>query len=73
MANRRDDNVKNPTVEILEQIRGELTGLREEQKAGFKELRDRFDNLLERSGGRYRDHERRIRALERHAPPRRGT
>ncbi len=87
MVNKRDDNVRNLTVEILKQIRAELTGLRgevgglreevgglrEEQKTGFKELRDRFDNLLELSGGRYRDHERRIRALERHATPRRGT
>ncbi len=84
MPGKRDDNVKNLTVEILKQIRAELSGLRgemrdeigglrEEQKSGFRELRDRFDHLLEFAGDRYRNHERRIRALERHvAPPRPG-
>lgn len=55
MANKRHGGGSNLTVEILKQIRAELTG------------------LLELSGGRYRDHERRIRARERHVTPRLGT
>ena len=71
-----DGTVADITVEILRGIREELRMLREDTNArfatleratveGFAKLESRFDHLLDFAGERYRDHEERIRILER--------
>ena len=84
---RGEANVEDLTVAILRKIRGELVALRNDTAAGFSlvtgrldhltdrfdHLGARFDHLLDFTGDRYRDHERRIVKLERRPSPRRAT
>jgi hypothetical protein len=76
---RGNGEVYDLTVEILKSIREELRGvrteviqLREEMRAELRGVNARLDgtnaridNLIEFSGERWRDHEQRLRRLER--------
>ena len=66
MAKKRNGSgeVRDLTVESLKSIRDEIRGLREETRTGFRAVNDRIDNLLDFSGARWRDHEERLRRLE---------
>lgn len=46
-------------------LTGQVETLTRQTEKGFKDLNGRFNHLLEFAGGLYRDHERRIRSLER--------
>lgn len=53
------------TLEVLKDIRSGVTELREEMRSGFEQLSDRLDNVIQGVvGERFRDHEDRIRRLE---------
>ncbi|MBI5496707.1 MAG: hypothetical protein HY904_16960 [Deltaproteobacteria bacterium] len=75
---RKEGGPRDLVVEILRDIRKELQALNgrvdglsgrvddlaHETAKGFADLSMRFDNLLEFSGDRYRDHEKRIHRIE---------
>ena len=79
MNDKKEGQLANLTVEILKQIRDGIGALRDELKTEMCELRvdvgelsdrvgklnGRFDHLLDFSGDRYRNLERRIKVLER--------
>jgi hypothetical protein len=62
---RGNGDVHDLTVEILRSIRDEIRAMREEMRVGFHGVQARIDNLVEFTGERWRDHEQRLRRLER--------
>ena len=83
MTEKEQGHVLNLTVEILKQIRDGVsqtnkrlddTNRRLEEgfyqlNARIDKLNGRFDHFLDLAGGHYRDHEKRIRAIERKVFP----
>ena len=67
---KRGSGITDLTVEILKDIREELREIKkatDETNQRLGRLEQRFDHLLEFAGDRYREHEERIRILEKHA------
>lgn len=81
MAGKQNGSVADLTVEVLKDIRSELRQSNERLgrvetrleavDEGIGQLNERFDHLLQISGKRWQDHDRRIRVLESRAARRR--
>lgn len=61
----RHEATLDTVVEVIESLHESIRGLRDDMAKGFGQVNSRLDKAIENQGQHWRDHEQRIKALER--------